>query len=73
MILLAAVPLLSECQSTDGSTADSPRVESLHDRQAAMLSGGSQMLYGYRVGTGSSGASRGWVANLDAMMNPWQW
>ena len=70
MLLIACLPLFSQCESTDGSTPDRPRAESLDERHAAMMPGSDQMLYGYRVGTGSAGPSRGWVANPDAMVNP---
>lgn len=73
-LAVASSTLLCQCESTDGSTPDNPRVVEDGDRPVMPGMGRSQMIYGYGASTGSGGSSSGWMANPNALngMNSWR-
>ena len=70
-LAFASAALLCQCESTDGSTLGHPRIEEDQDRSMMPGMGGQEMIYGYRISSGSSGS--GWRANPNALNNPGLW
>lgn len=73
VLAIPFVSLLCQCESTDGSTPENPRIA--EDRYPSVMPGmgGPQMIFGYGASTGSGGSRSGWMANPGALNGMGTW